>query len=206
MIEVKLNFNTHLDVSYFLNEREKVVNFLVSFIEDLNNYYSEKKDRNYHTIVMANKNQIYNVDYSFLMNSFLKFIDTFDVSKEDKITIHNMFVGNDYPSQKTAHFFNYLLSQYAVRVTMNSPFFYMKTVYKNLDSNTYFLIDSVGLSIQGIQNLLGQNAIKQYLEPNVRKQEVELAAAGKSAKVMLSNARNTIGKVYSISDEMDVTL
>ncbi len=121
---------------------------------------------------MANKNQIYNVDYSFLMNIF----------------------------------FNYLLSQYAVRVTMNSPYFYMKTVYENLENNTYFQIDSIELSIQGIQNLLVFNAMKQYVEPNVRKDDVKQLAAGKNAKVMLSNARNTIGKVYSILDEIKISL
>ena len=206
MIKAELELSTHLDIAYFLNTRQKVVDFLVILVEDLNNYYDEKKERNYHPVVMASKNQIYNIDFGFLVNSFLRYVKTFDISEEDLNTIHNMFIGNDYPAQKTGHFLNYLLSQYSVRLSLNSSYFYMKTVYENISQNTYFSTDSVGFSVQGLETLLGYNTVKQYIEPNVKKDEVKLLAAGKSAKVMLGNAKNTMGKVYTISDEIDVAV
>lgn len=145
---------------------------------------------------------MFNIDYNFVWHTFLLWIsETTDLKKEKLQRINNMFSETESYKGDIHYFLNVMLEIYGIRVTVNTKYLTMKVVYKNLTTGSYFTFDSIGLSVNGLNLLVGKSLVEVNLRKAILdKDTAEQIGYGKSAKPILNNAKMTIGTVYSIVD------
>ena len=139
----------------------------------------EFKEKNY--VVLYNtkaKKSFYNVDYLFLLKVIVEWLKDEGVGEKEIVNFRNLFDENT--AIKFLDNWLFLLScfRYYDLVGEVHRQFYVQIMYRDIENNKYFQINSIGFNLEGIDKLLTGMVREELFDSVAKINYVEQVAYG----------------------------
>ena len=177
----EIKFTSIFNVGESLNTRARVEDFLVKMF-GINDVMQGKTNGSYSPIIAVKEYALYNVDFDFVVYSYIEWLKEEGVQEEELANVLLLFRESDQ-SAKNGLLFMHILQFYGLVTAPKKSYYYVICVYENTRTQSYFSTNSIGMSQRGIDNFIGAEMRVKFIDKYAFNQDIKNIAIGqKKAK------------------------
>ena len=194
-IEVKeIVFDDIFDIVHIFRSRKLVSKYVMKLIE---NNKKKKKELGFAPMQYNVKYGFYNVDYKFLLDTTKELLKDNNVSELEIAKFSGLFDENNKDKfLNNMVLFLQILAVFGITMLPKNRQFYSRVLYKNLKTDKYFMLDSSGINLNGIDAMVTSNYRIDELDSIAVDKDIEMLGYG--MKQVASYKKNFPTNMYML--------